>query len=114
MSERHEIHKDILQHISNELIKHPTGDGVRRAKFILRNKVLTKKDLERIKHDFKTVTDGNRVAYELAGGDMMMIVINKILQSETSNNELSKEVRRDSTIDVNSALHAQQNPNIRT
>ena len=114
MGERHQIHKDILQHISNELIKHPTGDGVRRAKFILRNKILTKLDLERIKHDFKAVTDENRIAYELAGGDMMMVVINKILNSETANNELSKKVRQDGTVNVNSALHAQQNPNIRT
>jgi len=112
MDERHEIHKDILQHISNELIKHPTGDGVRRGKFILRNKILTKKDLERIKHDFKSVTSENKIAYELAGGDMMMIVINKILNSEIANNELSKEVRQDSNVNVNSALHAQQNQKI--
>ncbi len=114
MDKSYEIHDDILKHISNELIKHPTGDGVRRAKFILRNKVLTKLDLERIKHDFKIINDGNKIAYELAGGNLMMIVINKILNSESNNNKLSKEIKQDSNVNVNSAIHAQQNPRIRT
>ena len=114
MSDRYKIHEDILNHISNELIKHPTGDGVRRAKFILNNKILTLSDIKRIKHDFKLVDENNKIAYELAGGNLMMIVINKILNSKTTNNELSKQVKQDANVNVNSAIHAQQNPRITT
>jgi hypothetical protein len=110
MGDTYKIPDNILSFINSELIKHPTGDGVRRAKFILKNRILTKDAIKRIKHDFSSISDN--ISYNLAGGQLMLNFINNILNSATTQNNISNNVKRDSNINVNSAVHAQQNTRI--
>lgn len=108
---KYKISDEVIKYIHSQLIQHPTGDGVKRAKFILNNKYLTEIDLKRIKHDLENPTD--KIQFELAGGDLMLGEANKILDSIRTGNNNSTDIRRDSTINMTLGLHAQQNPDVK-
>lgn len=106
----YKISDEVVNYIRSILNAHPIGDGVRRAKFIINNRNLTYQALKRIKHDLENAN--NKIQYALAGGDLMLSEINKTLGIERAGANISVDVKRDSNINVNSAVHAQQNPRI--
>jgi 8-oxo-dGTP diphosphatase len=104
----------VIKYIQTVLVSNPTGEGVKRAKFIVRNGVLTYQELKGLKHLFDTFnpqTD-SKAQYALAGGDLMKAFIEKTLQSERDGVEKSKEIKRDMTVDVNLGTKPYQTPRL--
>lgn len=106
----YKIPDKIINYIKSVLVRYPNNDGVRRAKFITNNGKLTYQALKRIKHDLENST--NKIQYALSGGEEMLNYINSLLGIERKNIDISKETKQDSTVDLNLAIHAQQNPEL--
>jgi len=106
----YKISDKVINYIRSILTAHPTGDGVRRAKFIINNRDLTYQSLKRIKHDLENSVD--KIQYALAGGDLMLAEINAILGAERNGVNISQNTGSEAKINVNTATHAQQNPRI--
>lgn len=86
------IPSNILKGIQAALVSNPTGEGVKRAKFMLNNGYLTYQAMKRILHDFRNM---NRTQFELAGGQEMKAFIEKTLNQDRNAVNTSKEVRQD-------------------
>jgi len=72
------VPKDVLNIISAAITRYPDSDGIRRAKYILKNRTLTYQALKRLKHDMAGM-GANDVQYLLAGGvDMQKYVDNSL------------------------------------
>jgi 8-oxo-dGTP diphosphatase len=94
---------DVIKYIQTVLVSSPTGEGVKRAKFIVKNGVLSYQELKGLKHFFDTFNPqtGNKTQYELAGGNLMKSFVDSKLNSERAAVERSKEVNRDAHVNVN-------------
>jgi 8-oxo-dGTP pyrophosphatase MutT (NUDIX family) len=105
---------DVLKYIQTVLVSTPTGEGVKRAKFIVKNGVLTYQELKGLKHFFDTFNPqtGNKAQYALAGGDLMKAFVEKTLQAERDAVDRGKEIKRDMTVDVNLGTKAYQTPRL--
>jgi mutator protein MutT len=110
----------VLKYIQTTLVSNPNGEGVKRAKFILKNGVLTYQDMKRLKNFFDTFnpeTD-NKIQYALAGGfdspdvEDMKRFIERTLATDRDAVKRSKEVKRDMTSDPNSELKPYQTPRL--
>ena len=96
---------DVLNHIQKQITIYPQGNGVRRAKFILRNKKITYQDMKRIKNLFDNFNQNNdKQEYELAGGDLMRNFIENKLNQDRKGVEISKDVKRDGEQDLNQEI----------
>jgi 8-oxo-dGTP diphosphatase len=105
---------DVIKYIKSVLVSNPTGKGVKRAKFIINNGVLSYSAVRGLENFFKYFnpqTD-DRIQYELAGGNLMKAHIDYITKSDENAVKTSKEVRRDMTTNPNSELHAYQTPRL--
>lgn len=104
----------VLNYIQSILVSTPQGNGVKRAKFIVKNGILTYQELKRLKNFFDNfnVQTQNKVEYELAGGNLMKAFIDKTLNSERSGVKRSKEARRDVNANPNSELKPYQTPRL--
>lgn len=102
----YQIPSDVLNGINAALVSNPTGKGVKRAKFLLKNGVITYQDMKRIKNYFDyfnpQTDDPNEFA--LNGGEAMKTFIDTTLNQERKGAETSKEVRHDMTNNVNQEL----------
>lgn len=102
--------------VETALVSHPTGRGVKRAKFILRNGVLTYQELKGLKHFFDTFgtnTDEDKnVQYVLAGGDVMKAFIDRRLQSERDAVKRGEKIKQDMNVDVNLGTKPYQTPQL--
>lgn len=103
---------DVLKHLQTTLASTPKGEGVKRAKFLLKNGVVTYQDLKRIKHDFENTIKRGSSQYELAGGDLMKSFIDQTLNRERSAVQRGKEIKRDVSVDPNLGTKAQQTPQL--
>lgn len=105
---------DVLKYIQATLINNPNGEGVKRAKFMLKNGVVTYQVLKRLKNYFDTfnVQNGDKIQYALAGGDLMRNFIETTLNQERAGTKRSTEVRRDVHANPNSELMPYQNPRL--
>lgn len=105
---------DVLKYIQTVLVSNPTGEGVKRAKFIVRNGVLTYQELKGLKHFFDTFNPqtGNQAQYALAGGDIMKAFIERTLQAERNAVETGKKVKQDMNVDVNLGTKPYQTPRL--
>lgn len=103
---------DVIKRIQTVLISIPTGDGVRRAKMLLRNGKITYQDMKRIKHDFENKFERGSQQYELAGGDLMKNFIDSRLNQDRDAVERGKEIKRDLDVDTMRATRAQQTPRL--
>lgn len=109
----YKLPSDVLKHLQTVLASTPSGDGVRRAKFLLKNGSITYQAMKRIKNFFDNFpSNGDRRKYELAGGDLMKSFIERTLNQDRDAVERSKEHRRDLNIDVDNATRAQQTPRL--
>ncbi len=106
---KYEIPKNIINYINSALYSHPTGNGVRRGKFLVRNNYLTYQALKGLKHDFDTMntnTPEGKIQFELSGGALMRDFVNTKLDSERAGAEIKKEVRQAVTNNISSDLGA--------
>lgn len=91
--------QELIDHIQSMLTTYPNGDGVRRAKFIVKNGELTYQAMKRIKNFFDNYNGRDKQQYELAGGDMMKDFI------ETSLNRERDAVKRSDKIKTNYSVN---------
>lgn len=102
---------EVLNNIRVALTSTPQGNGVKRAKFLLKNGVVTYQTLKRLKNFFDYF-NGDEQQYKLAGGDLMKSFVEKTLQSDRDGVQRSKEIKRDINIDPNLGVKAQQTPRL--
>jgi 8-oxo-dGTP diphosphatase len=97
------VPSDVIKYILTVLVSNSTGEGVRRAKFIVKNGVLTYQELKGLKHFFDTfnLQSDNKIQYALAGGNLMKGFIERTLNSDRDAAKKAKEVKSDAKIDVN-------------
>lgn len=104
------IPEKIIKQINSAIIKHPNFEGIKRAKFIIKNGVLTYQALKRIKNffdGFNQESDSHE-KYELAGGDLMKNFIERTLNTNRNSIERSKEIKSTFKGDLNLGIKAQK------
>lgn len=94
---------DVLKGIQVTLVSNPYGEGVKRAKNILKAGQITYQGMKRLKNFFDTFHKGagDRIQYALAGGNAMKRFIDSTLENDRDAVKRSKDVRRDMHVDVN-------------
>lgn len=103
---------EILKYLQKALTSFPHGEGVKRAKFLMKNGEVTYQTLKRLKNFFDYNHDKNDQQYALAGGDLMKDFATRTLSKERDAVDRSKEIKKDVEIDVNLGTKAQQNPRL--
>lgn len=110
----YKLPSNILKHINGVLMSNPKSDGVKRAKFILKNGSLTYQSMKRIKNFFDNfdMNNSDKIQYELAGGGLMKYFIDNALEQDRGDINRSKEIKQDVNIDVNLGYKPQQTPRL--
>lgn len=105
---------DVIKYIQTVLVSTPTGEGVKRAKFIVKNGVLTYQELKGLKHFFDTFNPqtSNKSQYALAGGDLMKGFVDRTLEAERNAVKTGKKVKQDMNVDVNLGTKPYQTPRL--
>jgi 8-oxo-dGTP pyrophosphatase MutT (NUDIX family) len=103
---------DILKHIQKVLTSYPNGEGVKRAKHLLKNKYVTYQSLKRLKNFFDHYNGDNQQQYELAGGNLMKSFVEKTLQNDRDAAKRSDKIKSDITNDPNLGTKPQQTPRL--
>lgn len=97
----YQLPSDVLKRIQTALVSTPTGEGVKRAKFMLKNGVITYQAMKRILFDFNSMSP---TQYVLAGGDLMKKFIETNLNADRHAVASGKKVKQDMTANPNSEL----------
>lgn len=102
----YKIPPDVLKYIQTTLVSNPNGEGVKRAKFMLKNGVITYQALKRLKNffDYFNSQSGDRVQYALAGGDLMKKFVETTLNADRHAVASGKKIKQDMTANPNSEL----------
>jgi 8-oxo-dGTP diphosphatase len=89
-------------------------DGIKRAKFMLKNGYLTYQAMKRLKNffDYFNSQTGDPNQFALAGGQPMKAFIETTLNQDRNAVKTGKEVRRDMTNNPNSELKPYQTPRL--
>lgn len=105
---QYQLPLDILNFIRATLINNPQGEGVKRAKFMLKNGNVTYQVLKRLKNffDYFNPQTDNKIQYALAGGDLMRNFIENTLNTDRNAVKVNKKVTSDMTVNQNSDLYA--------
>jgi len=108
----YKIPSDVLKGIQTTLVSNPNGEGVKRAKFMLKNGYLTYQAMKRLKNffDYFNQQSGDPIQFNLAGGQPMKSFIEATLNQDRAGVQRSKETRRDMTSNPNSELKPYQAP----
>jgi ADP-ribose pyrophosphatase YjhB (NUDIX family) len=108
------IPPEVLKGIQTILISNPNGEGVKRAKFMLKNGVLTYQSLKRLKNffDYFNPETQDKIQYALAGGDLMKSFVDRTLNADRDAVKRSKEIKQDMTSNPNSELKPYQTPRL--
>ena len=103
---QYKIPSDVLKYIQTVLVSYPTGDGVKRAKFMVNNGSMTYQAMKRLKNFFDHFNPQtqDKVSYAHAGGDLMKQFIETSLAQDRAGVARSKETKRDMTSNPNSEL----------
>lgn len=103
---QYKIPVNIIGYIKNALVKYPSGEGVRRAKYMVKNGSVTYQGMKRIKNYFDEYSrnGGDEVQYMLAGGKLMKDFIETTLTADRNAVSTSNNVRRDIHNNPNSEL----------
>jgi mutator protein MutT len=111
---KYRVPPDVLKYIQTTLVSNPNGEGIKRAKFILKNGFVTYQDMKRMKNFFDhfNTDTGDRIQYALAGGDLMRSFIETSLNSDRNAVKQSKEVKREMTVDPNLGTKPYQMPRL--
>jgi len=98
-----QIPSNIINYIQTKLIANPQGNGIKRAKNIVKNRYMTYQGLKRLKNffDYFNPQTQNKVQYELAGGELMKSFVDRILNSERDAVKRGDEIKRDVSVDSN-------------
>ena len=104
------IPKQILNKLNSLLYVNPTGNGIKRAKNLVKSGNVTYQQLKRLKNFFDTF-DSEKTAkseYDFAGGDDMKYFVESTLERERDKSSKSTELKRPimSLAGIH-ALHAQ-------
>lgn len=105
------VPSDVIKYISKVLISYSQGNGVKRAKFIVKNGILSYSAMKKLKHEMEHM-DKNSIQYHLAGGNSMEAFINTALNQDRAGVKRAKEVKRDMTANPNSELNPYQTPRL--
>jgi len=105
LDKQYRIPPDILTYIRTVLISNPNGEGVKRAKFILRNGRLTYQAMKRIKHDLETNIN-DKVQYGLTGGELMKSFIDRMLSSDRNAVKREREIKQPINVNLNTSIHS--------
>lgn len=89
------VPEEILDNIRKTLVNYPNHEGVKRAKHLLKNGVVTYQTLKRLKNFFDDSKSKDNIQYELAGGDSMKNFVKSTLDSDRNTVEVSKENKKD-------------------
>lgn len=110
----YKLPSNVLNHIQTTLVSNPNGEGVKRAKFMLKNGVVTYQVLKRLKNffDYFNPQSDNRIQYELAGGDLMKQFVDTTLNADRHAVESGKKIKQDMTANPNSELKPYQTPRL--
>lgn len=110
----YDIPPEILKSINATLVANPNGEGVKRAKFMLKNGSVTYQAMKRLKNYFDTFDprNGDATQYALAGGKSMKAYIDTALGADRHAVQSGKNVKRDMTTNPNSDLKAFQSPQL--
>lgn len=108
------IPSHVLKYIQTILVSNPNGKGVKRAKFMLKNGVITYQVLKRLKNFFDhfNLATNDKTQYQLAGGDLMRSFVDRTLNAERNAVRQAKKVKQDMTVDVNLATKPYQTPRL--
>ena len=108
------IPPDVLKHVQTYLVSNPTGDGVKRAKFMLKNGSMTYQALKRLKNffDYFNPNTDDKSQYELAGGDLMKSFIDRTLNSERDAVKRGDEIKSMYKTDPNLGTKAYKTPKL--
>ncbi len=100
----YQIPPTILQQINSAIIKYPTSEGIKRAKFLLKNKRISYEGLKRFKNffDYFNPQKNEKKQFELAGGKLMRNFVNSALNSERNAIKISKNIKQN--VDLNSKI----------
>lgn len=98
----YKIPEPLIAIVKAALVKYPNSEGIKRAKTIVYNGVITFQNLERLKNFFKYYqpVNGDTSQYELAGGNDMKNWVDRTLDSDRKGIEFSKRALRDVSNDV--------------
>ncbi len=110
----YKIPPDVLKYIQTTLVSNPNGDGVKRAKFILKNGNITYQDMKRLKNffDYFNPNVNSNVQYALAGGNLMKAFIETTLASDRNAVDQSKKIKQEMTVDPNLGTKPYQTPRL--
>jgi len=108
------IPPEVLKGIQTALVSNPQGEGVKRAKFMLKNGSMTYQAMKRLKNffDYFNPQSDDPTQFSLAGGQPMKAFIETTLNQDRAGVARSKEVRRDITANPNSELKPFQAPRL--
>lgn len=108
-----QIPNNVLNGIQAALVRYPDGDGIKRAKTLLNNKVITYQNLKRLKNFFDYANPNENIQqYQLAGGDLMKSFVDSTLQNNRDAVERGKRITRDIHANPNSELRTVRNQRI--
>lgn len=102
----YKIPSDVLKGIQTALVSNPQGEGVKRAKFMLKNGSITYQAMKRLKNffDYFNPHTDSQAQFHLAGGQLMKAFIETTLNQDRNAVKTSKNVRRDMTNDMSQDL----------
>jgi len=105
------IPPEVLKGVQTALVSNPQGEGVKRAKFMLKNGYLTYQAMKRLKNffDYFNPQTGDQNQFALAGGQAMKAFIETSLNQDRAGAQRSKEARRDTAMPQTADLKAFQN-----
>ena len=108
------IPPDVLKYIQTTLVSNPNGEGVKRAKFMLKNGVVTYQVLKRLKNFFDNFNSEtqNNIQYALAGGELMKAFVDTTLNADRHAVASGKKVKQDMTANPNSELMPYRAPSL--
>ena len=114
LNKQYQIPPDVLKGIQTALVSNPNGNGVKRAKFILKNGTVTYQAMKRLKNffDYFNPQTSNNAEYYLAGGELMKNFVETTLASDRAGVAQSKKAKELYRDDPNSELHAYQTPRL--
>lgn len=114
LDKTYKIPSNVIKYIQSALVSNSTGDGIKRAKFLVKNGAITYQAMKRLKNFFDTFNPqvDNKNQYMLAGGDLMKSFVETTLNSERNGVKARKEIRRDITTNPNSELMPYQAPRL--
>lgn len=101
------IPDNVLKHINKYLLMYPNNEGIKRGKNLLKSKSVSYSSLKRLKNFYEEYEKkgGNKIQYELSGGDLMKDFVNQKLKTERKSSEIYKKNTDDIRYNKDSKIH---------